>query len=431
MGSHGKGVRFGLVLSVLGKKIFIVGAGAAGYFAAIRLAGLRPDLEVVIIEKTSKTLQKVRISGGGRCNVTHHCFELETMLTNYPRGHLFLRQCLAKFGPAQTVEWFAQRGVKLKTEQDGRMFPITDSAETIAVCLEREARKLGVQLWLQTELKSIEKYESGFWLHTSKGNYETQAMLIATGGHPKLEGFAWLQQLGVLVVPPVPSLFTFNTPSHSLTSLQGISLPNVTLRLHGFDQTTSGPLLITHWGLSGPAVLKMSAWAARYLAEKRYKFQFNLDWLPEYKVENITASLRAIQEKHPKQWVQANAMFGLPSRLWKFFCLEAEIGEQQRWAETGKKHFQKLVDLLKNQQIEAQGKTTFKEEFVTAGGVDVGNVSPQTMESLQVPGLFFAGEVLDVDGVTGGFNFQAAWATGYSAAEGISKMIAKPEFESE
>lgn len=361
----------------------------------------------------------MRISGGGRCNVTHACFDLPTLLTHYPRGADFLVTSLKNFSPQHTNEWFLKRGVKLKTEADGRMFPITDSSETIAACLEREALRLGVSISLQTDVKSIEKNGDTFILETNKGTLETKTLLVATGGHPKLEGYAWLAKLGVSVVKPVPSLFTFNLPGHPVTQLQGLSVSKASIRVAGFEQITSGPLLITHWGLSGPAVLKMSAWAARYFSEKDYHFEFWVNWMPGYNENQLIAAFKSMAEANPKQWVTANPLFELPARLWKFLCSEAGIGEQQRWAETGKKQWQHLANTLLGHPFIAKGKTTFKEEFVTAGGVAVDFVLPQTMESLQVPGLYFAGEVLDIDGVTGGFNFQAAWATGYAAAEGM------------
>ncbi len=400
----------------------IIGAGAAGYFAALRLAELRPDWSIALVEKTSKTLQKVKVSGGGRCNVTHACFEPDKMLENYPRGAGFLKTALSNFSPEQTIHWFSTRGVKLKTEADGRMFPVTDQSETIVNCLQSELQKRKVKLLLQTDIQRIERVNHGFKLETPTGSFETQQLLVASGGHPKLSGYQWLAQLGVSIVEPVPSLFTFNLPGHAITPLQGLSVPNAVVSLSGFDKKTYGPLLITHWGLSGPAVLKMSAWAARFVAGQAYKFDFQVNWLPSLTSTQVLESLRSMTTVNPKQWVQTKALFELPARLWKYFCAEAGIGEEQRWAETGKKQWQKLASLIQHQSFSAQGKTTFKEEFVTSGGVDLAHVSAETMESTQVPNLYFAGEVLDVDGVTGGFNFQAAWATGYAAAEGMAKL---------
>jgi len=400
----------------------IIGAGAAGYFAAIRLAELRPDWKIALVEKTSKTLQKVKISGGGRCNVTHACFDPDLLLENYPRGADFLRHSLQKFGPVQTIAWFEKRGVKLKTEADGRMFPSTDQSETIVNCLHGELLKRKIQLMMQTDIEEIKKLDQGFRLKTKSGSLDTKCLLVATGGHPKTSGYLWLAQLGMAVVEPVPSLFTFNLPGHAIVVLQGISVPNAEISVSGFARKTIGPLLVTHWGLSGPAILKMSAWAARYLADKNYQFQFHVKWLPHMNESRLLEALKAMMEKHPRQWVHSRPLFDLPARLWKYFCSEAGIGEQQRWAETGKKHMHKLVEILTGQQFLANGKTTFKEEFVTAGGIDLSEVRPETMESKLLDGLYFAGEVLDIDGVTGGFNFQAAWATGYAAAEGMAKV---------
>ncbi|WP_373514096.1 NAD(P)/FAD-dependent oxidoreductase [Persicitalea sp.] len=401
-------------------RIVIVGGGAAGFLAAITAAEQRPDLEIIILEKNRTVLNKVRISGGGRCNVTHACFDNRLMVSNYPRGNNFLKRLLPIFDAQATVNWFSARGVALKAEEDGRMFPISNSSQTIVDCLLREANRNNVQIRTSTAVGSFHLTEKNFILNLTDGTtLRADRLLIASGGHPKREGFDWLTDHAHAVASPVPSLFTFNTPNNYLLSLSGVSVPDAEVKIMNTKLALRGPLLITHWGFSGPSVLKLSAWGARILAEKGYNFSCRINWLPFLSEAEIRSTLTQEKQSHPKQMVATYSRFGLPLRLWRAFVENAEITSDLRWLDISKKSLNRLVNNLTNSQFQVSGKTTYKEEFVTAGGVSLLEINHDTLESKHVPGLYFAGEVLDVDGITGGFNFQNAWTTGYIAGKNI------------
>lgn len=411
-------------------KITIVGGGAAGFMAAVTAAAENPNAEVVILEKNRTVLNKVRISGGGRCNVTNASFDHRVMAASYPRGERFIKKLLPKFDAQATVDWFAARSVVLKTEPDGRMFPESNSSETIINCLLREAAKFGVQIKTSTGIKSYfyknnEANDGCFFLNLGDGEVmETDRLLICTGGHPKREGFDWLESHEI--ESPVPSLFTFNTPKHYLLPLMGVSVPNALVKIVGTNLEWRGPVLITHWGVSGPAVLKLSAWGARHLAEHQYRFTCKINWLPHLSSEAIRSYLVDQKQLTPKQLIRSHAHFGLPVRLWRAFLEQVEISDALRWIDISNKSLNRLVENLTNSQLAVDGKSTYKEEFVTAGGVSLAEIDQATLESKQIPGLYFAGEVLDVDGITGGFNFQNAWTTGYIAGKMISREIKNP-----
>jgi predicted Rossmann fold flavoprotein len=411
-------------MSATKNRIVIVGGGAAGFFGAITCAQSNPSREVVLLERTSKLLAKVRISGGGRCNVTHHCFNPHQLTRFYPRGEKFLKKAFKHFAAAETVAWFEKRGVKLKTEADGRMFPVTDNSETIIHCLVEEARRAGVKILLNTGVEAISvpsKTQSGFQLTLSSGELlAADKVLIGTGGAPKIQGYHWLQQLGHTIIPPVPSLFTFNVPGSPLQELPGISVGQAKVKVSGQALEEEGPLLITHWGFSGPAILKTSAWGARMLHTLNYRFTTLINWVPAFTEESLRAFLQDYRRQFPKRVVLANPLFNLSQRLWKALATLAEIPEKTIWAELPARNQNKLVEQLFRGPFEVQGKTTFKEEFVTCGGIDLKEIDPLTMESRVQPGLYFAGEVLDIDGITGGFNFQAAWTTGYLAGKALA-----------
>ena len=411
-------------MSATKKRIVIVGGGAAGFFGAITCAQSNPRHEVILVERTSKLLAKVRISGGGRCNVTHHCFNAHQLTRFYPRGEKFLKKAFKHFAAADTVAWFEKRGVKLKTEADGRMFPVTDSSETIIHCLVEEARRAGVKIQLNTGVDAIlvsQDSQAGFQLRLSTGEVlAADKVLIGTGGSPKIQGYGWLQDLGHTIIPPVPSLFTFNVPASPLRELPGISVGQAKVKVSGQALEEEGPLLITHWGFSGPAILKTSAWGARKLHDLNYRFTALINWVPPYTEESLRAFLQDYRRQYPRRVVQANPLFTLSQRLWKALSTLAEIPEKTIWAELPARNQNKLVEQLLRGPFEVQGKTTFKEEFVTCGGIDLQQVDPLTMESRVQPGLYFAGEVLDIDGITGGFNFQAAWTTGYLAGRSLA-----------
>lgn len=405
-------------------QIAIIGGGAAGFFAAITCAEANPKVRVLLLEKTSKLLAKVRVSGGGRCNVTHHCFTPAVFAQNYPRGAKQLKEAFKQFGARETVDWFAQRGVKLKAEADGRMFPVTDNAETIIECLLQQARRAGVQIRTSASVESILPVQQNgnqhFILQLAGGeSIKADKVLVSTGGNPKSQGYDWLRQLGHAIQEPVPSLFTFNVPGSPLKELQGVSVPQARVRIAGQKLEYEGPLLITHWGYSGPAVLKLSAWGARLFHEQKYNFTALIQWVPGQTEERLRQELQTFRQAHPKKIVSSNPLFGLPQRLWQGLAQLAEVPEEVRWAELPAKNTNKLVEALLRMPVAVNGKTTFKEEFVTCGGIDLKEVNMKTMESRLQPGLYFAGEVLDIDGITGGFNFQAAWTTGYLAGKAM------------
>lgn len=413
--------------------VAILGGGAAGFFGAIACAEANPQLTVYLLEKTGKLLSKVRISGGGRCNVTHAADTPAQLVQHYPRGAKQLKEPFKQFGAPDTVRWFASRGVQLKTEADGRMFPVTDSSETIAQCLMEAARKAGVHILTQTAVERIEPQpQGGFWLHLSGNQAEPLAvdrLLVATGGAPKAEQYAWLQALGHSVEAPVPSLFTFNVPQSPLRELPGVSVPQARVVLAGEKLEYTGPLLVTHWGISGPAVLKLSAWGARRLAQLGYTGTALINWIPEYTEETLREWLHTFRAENGRKGVVPNSLFGLPQRLWRALTDLAGIGPDTRWSDLPAKQQNRLIELLLRQPLAVRGKTTYKEEFVTCGGIPLAEVNMKTMESRLVPGLHFAGEVLDIDGITGGFNFQAAWTTGYLAGRAMASASAAPQLK--
>ncbi|WP_266366494.1 BaiN/RdsA family NAD(P)/FAD-dependent oxidoreductase [Tellurirhabdus rosea] len=404
-------------------QLVVIGGGAAGFFGAITAAEQYPDAQVTILEKSRNVLSKVRVSGGGRCNVTHACFDHRKLVKNYPRGEAFLRALLKRFDTQSTIDWFERRNVRLKTEADGRMFPVTDSSETIIDCLLREARRLNIRIQTSCGVQALQRDGDGWLLHLQDGaTLRADRVLMAVGGYPQAPSYHWMPGLdnGSLVAP-VPSLFTFNTPQNPLLALAGVSVPDALLRIAGTKHEYRGPILITHWGFSGPAVLKLSAWGARDLAERQYQFTFRVNWLPALNENELRGQIQAFRQAHQKKGVTTQALFGLPSRLWTALVQEAGGTEGIRWGEFPAKAQNRLINLLSNSEFPVSGKSTFKEEFVTCGGVSLASLNPDTLESKTHPGLFFAGEVLDVDGITGGFNFQNAWTTGYVAGQQLGR----------
>ncbi|MEI9934768.1 MAG: NAD(P)/FAD-dependent oxidoreductase [Ferruginibacter sp.] len=403
------------------KKLVVIGGGAAGFFCAINAANINRELDVTIIEKTSKLLSKVRVSGGGRCNVTHSCFSIAEMIKKYPRGSSFLKKAFHYFFTTNTIEWYKERGVELKTEADGRMFPITNSSETIIDCLMKEVNRLGVDILLNREVISVSKVNEE-WLISFKNGSEINAdyVCIASGGYPKSAQFEWLQKIGHTIETPVPSLFTFNMPANSITELMGVTVENVAVKIIGSKLSEQGPLLITHWGMSGPAILKLSAWGAKELADKKYEFAISVNWSPSYNEQTLKEHLQQIRFTIASQKISNRNPFALPQRLWQYLLQQSGINEEIRWADLPAKEQNKLIKNICAQEFLVKGKTTFKEEFVTAGGIALNEVDYNTMQSKIAHNLFFAGEVLDIDGVTGGFNFQNAWTTGFIAAKAIA-----------
>lgn len=411
--------------------LIVIGGGAAGFFTAINAAQLCPELQVILLEKSAKLLQKVKISGGGRCNVTHACFERAKMIQHYPRGEKFLKKAFGQFFTTDTIAWFESRGVLLKTEDDGRMFPITNNSQTIIDCLQKEAAQLKIDIRLQQHVQKFEQTECGWNVLIGtdsqrlppiilKANY----LVIASGGFHRLDQFDWICNSSAhTVVPPVPSLFTFNAPANAITQLMGITVPNAIVKIEGLPYKIKGAVLFTHWGLSGPAILKMSAFGARDLSKKAYKYVVHINWLPEYDETSLRTMLLHYRQQHGTQKV-ANALWAkLPRRLWEFLLQTVEIKEDQRWSDLPAHLQNKLIQAITRFEVVCQGKTTFKDEFVTAGGIQLSEIDANSMMSKLHNNLFFAGEILDIDGVTGGFNFQNAWTTGYIAAKSIANKV--------
>lgn len=394
--------------------LIVIGGGAAGVFAAIAAKTAHPAADVMLLEKSAVLLAKVRVSGGGRCNVTHACFDPAALVKNYPRGSDELLGPFHRFQPRDTIEWFESRGVQLKTESDGRMFPVSDDSETIINCLVSEARKLGVEILQRKRIQTITKKDGIFEMCLQDGDtILSRQLLLATGSSP--EGFAWAEGLGHTIQKPVPSLFTFNVPTSPLKELSGISWDPVQLHIGGTALKQTGTLLITHFGFSGPAALKLSAWGARYFYEKNYQVDLVINWLPHLSQEGVFQKLSQLKSQSPQKTLQTENIFGFPKNLWKTFL--DLLGERfkKRINDLTLQDLRELAEKLHQDSYRVEGKTTNKEEFVTCGGVTLKEINFKTMQSKICPGLFFAGEILDIDGVTGGFNFQNAWTTSFIA----------------
>jgi predicted Rossmann fold flavoprotein len=393
------------------KKVAVIGGGAAGFFAALSAAQHQPTSQVVIYEKSDKLLSKVKISGGGRCNVTNATFKAGPLSKNYPRGGKSLKKTFAQFETQNTIDWFTSRGVKLKTEADGRMFPASDSSQSIIDCLTHQAQKAGIEIRMRTPVQRITQQDDRIVVNDEAFD----AVIVATGGSPKSSGFDWLAAMGHSITQPVPSLFTFNMPGESVKEMMGLVVPDALVRIQGTKLSHQGPVLITHWGMSGPAVLKLSAWGARELQARGYAFNIQINWIGIANESEVLDIIEASLPENRKKKMTNACPFDLPKNFWLYVLNKSQVNPDMPWLELGKKSRNKLVNTLLNDIYAVKGKTTFKEEFVTCGGIKADEVDFGTMESRIVPGLFFAGEVLDVDGITGGFNFQAAWSTGFVA----------------
>ena len=382
--------------------------------AAITAKQTNPNARVTIFEKTDKVLSKVRISGGGRCNVTNATFSVSQLIKNYPRGGKKLKKPFNLFNTNHTIDWFEKRGVRLKTEADNRMFPQSNTSETIINCLVETAESLKIRLSYKSKVTSINPIDKGIELDINEQKLLFDKVIIASGGTAKKEGLNWLENIGYQIVNPVPSLFTFNLANKDICKLMGLSIPKAIATIKGSKLKQEGAMLITHWGLSGPSILKLSAWGAEDLAKRNYNFTVGVNWLAineeELRVQfsTITASRKLMHKHNP---------FDVPKRLWKFILDKLEISDSQIWGELTKKNKNRLINTLINDAFEVRGKTTFKEEFVSCGGINLSDINMNTMESKLHKGVYFAGEILNIDGVTGGFNFQAAWTTGYLAGK--------------
>lgn len=407
------------------RRIAVVGGGAAGFFAAIAAAErLGAAGRVVLYEATAHPLAKVRISGGGRCNVTHACFEPRELVKRYPRGGRELLGAFHRWQPRDTVEWFAARGVELKTEEDGRMFPVTDDSATIVDCLLKAARDAGVEVMTRgvrkAERVGRDASAPEFWLTlTDDTGVRCDRLLLATGGNRASAGFTMAASFGHTIEPLAPSLFTFHIDDARLVGLSGVALEDAAVAVEGTKLRESGALLITHWGLSGPAILKLSAWGARELANRNYEFGLQVNFAPPHTRDSLVRELAAVREKNPRKQITTWSPLAMPQRLWERLVVSSGLAATTVWTTVGNAALQNLATLITGAAFKVVGKSLFKDEFVTCGGVRLSEVDFRTMESRLCPGLHFAGEVLDVDGVTGGFNFQAAWTTGWLAGEAM------------
>ncbi|MGY8987770.1 MAG: NAD(P)/FAD-dependent oxidoreductase [Flavobacteriales bacterium] len=398
-------------------KTSIIGGGAAAFFAAINTKEHFPNSEVVLFEKTSKLLSKVLVSGGGRCNVTNSETSISSFSKCYPRGEKQIKKLFVTFNNQDIINWFESRGVELVAEQDGRMFPKSNTSQTIYDLFVTETKRLGIKIQLKSGVNSIKQEGEKINLEVNGQNLLFDQVIVCTGGSPKLEGFNWIKTLGHKIENPVPSLFTFNIPNEKITKLMGLSVPNAIVSIQGTKLKNKGALLITHWGMSGPAVLKLSSFGARILSDQKYDFNINISWFGDRNFEGVKEYfVSVIQGNHKKKLFNIRP-FNFPKRLWSYLLERSGLSEEKPWGELGKKQLNKLVQTICNDTYLVKGKTTFKEEFVTCGGISLEGINMKTMESKHIKNLYFAGEILDIDGITGGFNFQAAWTTAFISSK--------------
>lgn len=400
--------------------VIFIGGGAASFFAAIRFASLVPLAKVAIIERGKEFLQKVKISGGGRCNVTNIISDPKLLAAHYPRGERALIGPFHTFNSVDTVQWFEKRNVRIKAEEDGRMFPTTNSSSTIVDCLLKEARQLGIEIITRENIQSIIRNPDGGWkLEGSSYSYTTKYIFVGSGSNSRV--WDLLNNLGLNIIPAVPSLFTFNIKDEMLASLPGISMPAARVSIPRIRMEAAGPVLITHWGLSGPAVLRLSAWGARSLSDLNYEFDVRVDWMSDVDAESFIAQAR---EKDGKKKVLAYSIDQMPNRLWRGLVFRSGITEEKRWADLNKIELRQLTEQLTACTFPVRGKSTFKEEFVTAGGVSLKEIDFKHFRTKKMPDMYMAGEVIDIDGITGGFNFQAAWTGGWIAGTSMAASFA-------
>lgn len=405
------------ISKMIEQDILIIGGGAAGFFTAINAAEMDPKARITILERGNEVLNKVKISGGGRCNVTHAEFDPRQLAKNYPRGEKELRGPFHSFMSGDTIAWFESRGVELKIEEDGRMFPVSNSSQTIIDLFLEEIDRLGIQLLKKQPVQDLSPHNGEWEVRTKTTTFIAKKLVIATGSNPKIWNL--LEKLGHQIIPPVPSLFTFNVKDVRIKDLPGVATM-ARLKILGEKLETEGPLLITHWGLSGPAILKLSAWGARELS-KLPEFEIEVNWLQDLKAEDVVDALKHLKQQHPKQQILNYAQLGLPKRLWQNLVSARGIKEDFRWADLSKKQMAEIAEELTGGVFKVHGKSTFKEEFVTAGGVNLKEVNFKTFESRIHENLYFAGEVLNIDAITGGFNFQNAWTGGYLVAQALTE----------
>ena len=401
-------------------KVVVIGGGAAGFFAALSVKEHHPDATVHILEKSPNLLSKVKVSGGGRCNVTNGERSIKVLSEAYPRGGKQLKKAFGTFNTQHTIDWFESRNVPLTTQEDNCVFPVAQDSQVVIDCFINHSKKLGIQINTGMGVRSIKKDTNKWKLEFIKSNIPASnydKVIIATGGSPKRKGLEWLEELGHKISDPVPSLFTFNMPNESIKSLMGIVVEKAITKITGTKLQGDGPLLITHWGMSGPAILKLSAFGARILSERDYTFEVQVNWVNIINTNIIQEDLNQIIGSHAMKILANYRPYGLPDRLWDYLLEKCGLPKSKRWSELGKSGLNKLVNILSNDIYQVQGKTTFKEEFVTCGGVSLESIDFKTMQSRSCPGIYFAGEVMDIDGITGGYNFQSAWTTAYLAGK--------------
>lgn len=399
----------------------VIGGGAAGFFAAINAAE-QCNARLIILEKSQKLLSKVRVSGGGRCNVTNHTFNIADLVTNYPRGAQMLKKVFPKFGVQETINWFEERGVKLHAEDDGRMFPVSNNSQSIINCFLSAAQKNNIEIKTGFDVSDI-FFRDGKIVISGEEQLVADAAIVTAGGFPKLSGYDFLKSTQHTIIQPLPSLFTFNIPNDEVTKLMGVSVKKAEVKIAGTRLKYMGPVLITHWGFSGPAVLKLSAFAAELFHEKNYNAEILINWSGKKNEEEVRTSLSEVIKQKGNAFPSNTNFCYLPDRLWSFLLRKSEINPDKNWSEQSRRSLNKLISHLSSDSYTMKGKTTFKEEFVTCGGINLSEVSSETIESKLVPGLYFAGEVLNIDGITGGFNFQAAWSTAFVAARSIAAKM--------
>lgn len=398
-------------------QIAIIGGGAAGFFAAIHAKENFPEAEVTIFEKSKKLLSKVKISGGGRCNVTNGCTDIKELSKAYPRGGKQLLKAFGTFQTEHTMKWFEDRGVPLTIQEDNCVFPVSQNSQSIIDCFMNEVKRLNINIEQGSGVTSLESVNEQIKLELKDHSKIFDKVIVATGGSPKRSGLEWLESAGHTIKDPVPSLFTFNMPNETVKSLMGIVVENPAVKIQGTKLKSDGPLLITHWGMSGPAILKLSAFGARILSDLNYEFNVQVNWVNVKNTESVLEELHTIVSNHPNKQLLNFRPYLLPERLWHYLLERRGLSKQSTWGQLGTKSLSKLTEILTNDIYAVSGKTTFKEEFVTCGGVSLDSVNFKTMQSKVCPNLYFAGEVLDIDGITGGYNFQGAWTTAYVAAK--------------
>lgn len=406
----------------MSKTIVVIGGGAAGFFAALSCAEMHSDYKVIILERSPNLLSKVKISGGGRCNVTHACFEPRQLVKNYPRGEKQLLGPFTRFNPNHTIDWFNARGVELKAEEDGRMFPITDNSQTIIDCFLSEAKRLGVKIQTQVGAEELipPVTEGNKWTVITNVGSPIMADAVIVSGGSSARIWAMVEKLRLNIVQPVPSLFTFNIKDERIKGLEGLSVEMASVSVVQTKLKTEGPLLITHWGMSGPGILRLSAWGARLLAEKQHQFEIEVNWTGNHPVATVIEDIQQVKRRHSKKQVTGNPLFNIPRRLWE--RLSGQVTQNKpmfNFADLSNKQIEQLAREIAAGRYKVTGKSTYKDEFVTAGGVDLNEIDFKTMQSKTLPGLYFAGETLDMDAITGGFNFQSAWTTGFIAGTSV------------